>query len=61
MRKEQNVKKNNPKKENIKNCSTDVYKSGGLYGTISPVELYKSGGLYGVISIRDFKSYNVTS
>jgi len=54
MRKEQNIKKKNPKKENIKNCSTDVYKSGGLYGTISPVEIYKSGGLYGVISIKDF-------
>ena len=55
MKKNQNQKKNNSKKEHIANSSNDVYKSGGLYGTICPVEIYKSGGLYGVISIYDFK------
>jgi len=39
------------KKKYIK--SSDVYKTGGLYGTVSPKDVYKTGGLYGTVSPKD--------
>jgi len=36
------------------NRSSDIYKAGTRYGTISPKDAYKAGTYYGSISTRDF-------
>ncbi len=34
--------------------SSEVYKGGTWYGTVSPADVYKAGGMYASVSTRDF-------